>query len=52
MVIMWLDGGNHFAIHQINTMYTLNLHNVVYQLHFSKVGEKYFETRGDGFKIL
>ena len=35
-----------------NHIYTLNLQNIIYQLHFSKVGEKYFETRGDGFKIL
>ena len=27
-----------------NHIYTLNLQNIIYQLHFSKVGEKYFET--------
>lgn len=32
-----------------NHIYTLK--NIIYQLHFSKA-EKYFETRGDGFKIL
>ena len=36
-------GGYHFAyaLYQINTLYTLNLHNVMSQLHFNKSGGKY-----------
>ena len=39
-------GGNYFAIHkikymyQINTLYTLNLHNVICQLYLNNAGGK------------
>ena len=35
-------GGYHFAyaLYQINTLYTLNLHNVMSQLHLNKSGGK------------
>ena len=33
--------GNHsIYMYQIITLYTLNLHNVMYQLYLNKVGEK------------
>ena len=36
-------GGYHlaYALYQINTLYTLNLHNVMSQLHLNKSGGKY-----------
>ena len=54
-VIMWHDGGvnqhysgNHFVkyIYQVNILYTLNVHNVICQLHLNKAEKMIIIKRG------
>lgn len=46
----------YIYVFQINTLYTLNLHNVICQLYLSKAGEKWIKessARPDsGFRMI